>query len=410
MLRHRAARLLVCWLVAVGFATFYPFIPVHGGPPPIGPAFWKLRPVLFDVVDNLILFMPLGLLLRSAGEGVAASLILGALLSGAIELGQLEFQYRIASFQDVLLNAAGSVLGTLLYPRLSPHLAKLDRPRVRQVLTGFVLLGVAATASPPIVTPALWLWDGRATFRVPENAQDKLRSRYDVTRAEVYVGALSPHVLREDARVWRLGEATSSTAAAAIFAQGAFTVDLDVAPARDPGDDLVIVLSFTSGAPRRNFGVAFDDDVVLFGTSTRVTTWYGSLPSGEVPFRSAPMPPGTHRITLSFDGEVVRAFLDGVPWQEARIALPPHNGLRRVWLAWSPAATLLYAFVVAFFAAAAWSRPGTLASGLALGIATGVAVELVQALMFVRMPDMGALAASLVGAALGAFSTGTRRR
>lgn len=73
-----------------------------------------LRTGLVNVFGNVALFMPLGFLLVTAlGDGVGRAVVGGALLSATIE----SFQYQIgraADIDDVLLNAAGALLGALV--------------------------------------------------------------------------------------------------------------------------------------------------------------------------------------------------------------------------------------------------------------------------------------------------------
>lgn len=73
----------------------------------------------FDVVANVLLFVPLGFLypLTRAGDDEPSALrvlVLGLLLSAAIETTQLFERERFSSIIDVLTNAAGAALGTLV--------------------------------------------------------------------------------------------------------------------------------------------------------------------------------------------------------------------------------------------------------------------------------------------------------
>jgi glycopeptide antibiotics resistance protein len=73
----------------------------------------------FDVVANILLFVPLGFLFPMTGEsGEPPSplrvLLLGVLLSGAIETIQLFEQDRYSSIIDVMTNASGTWVGAML--------------------------------------------------------------------------------------------------------------------------------------------------------------------------------------------------------------------------------------------------------------------------------------------------------
>jgi len=66
---------------------------------------------LADVLLNLALFAPFGAALGQRGRSVRQALALGTLLSGAVELAQLWVPGRTAGLSDVVVNAAGTVLG-----------------------------------------------------------------------------------------------------------------------------------------------------------------------------------------------------------------------------------------------------------------------------------------------------------
>lgn len=72
---------------------------------------WNIRPS--DVLQNILLFIPLGILLR---HGIQLPhricLILGLLLSGAVESAQLLIAERTSNVLDLISNAAGAYLGS----------------------------------------------------------------------------------------------------------------------------------------------------------------------------------------------------------------------------------------------------------------------------------------------------------
>lgn len=67
---------------------------------------WNL---CYNVIGNLIWFVPLGCLLRKRRGSVALSY--GALLSACIELSQYLLRTGVSDVDDVILNAAGAYLG-----------------------------------------------------------------------------------------------------------------------------------------------------------------------------------------------------------------------------------------------------------------------------------------------------------
>ncbi len=102
-----------------------------------------------DVLNNILLFMPLGLGLSLIGLRTARVLMLGALLSLGIELLQLAvIPGRDASLSDVLTNSLGSAAGALA----GKHLSQLLFPTVERALSlalagGFAWLGVQASTA-----------------------------------------------------------------------------------------------------------------------------------------------------------------------------------------------------------------------------------------------------------------------
>jgi glycopeptide antibiotics resistance protein len=71
-----------------------------------------------NLVGNILLFMPLGVLLRRRGLPVASAIVVATALSLAIEIVQwMEHQfgiYRAVDAGDVLFNVTGAVLGFAL--------------------------------------------------------------------------------------------------------------------------------------------------------------------------------------------------------------------------------------------------------------------------------------------------------
>jgi glycopeptide antibiotics resistance protein len=72
---------------------------------------------LFGVIGNVVLFAPLGAVLRARGLEPGQTAARGLALSFAIELTQLAIPGRTTSVDDMLLNTLGAVLGYLLAAR-----------------------------------------------------------------------------------------------------------------------------------------------------------------------------------------------------------------------------------------------------------------------------------------------------
>ncbi|WP_106815783.1 VanZ family protein [Microbacterium timonense] len=123
----------------------------RGGNPAVDPA-------VLQLLLNVLLFVPLGFFLRVlGGRGVAVAAVVGVALSGFVELTQLTgvwglypCGYRVFDVVDMLTNALGAVLGSLLglvVPRRhrgSPKLPDADRPQ--PVTRGRRLLGMFCDA------------------------------------------------------------------------------------------------------------------------------------------------------------------------------------------------------------------------------------------------------------------------
>ncbi|MCG3188858.1 MAG: hypothetical protein LKCHEGNO_01048 [Burkholderiaceae bacterium] len=118
--------LLAGWVALIVYASWFPFT---GWRWPVGEAGWALlrlpwpsRHSTFDVVSNLLGYMPPGMLLvlamRQRHTSGAAALrdatVLCALLSYVLEVGQHLLPQRVPSSLDWLLNTGGAAAGSLL--------------------------------------------------------------------------------------------------------------------------------------------------------------------------------------------------------------------------------------------------------------------------------------------------------
>lgn len=115
------------WLPALAYAallvygSLYPWsdwVVPPGGLAALWPELWPKRFSRTDVVTNVAVYVPLGLLalpaLRarfSSATALPAVAILGVVLSGLLELGQAFLPQRTSSAADWALNAMGTVLG-----------------------------------------------------------------------------------------------------------------------------------------------------------------------------------------------------------------------------------------------------------------------------------------------------------
>jgi VanZ family protein len=127
MPRHRSSAAPLAWLYAalIVYASLYPFTPWRA--PGVSPLAFLVLPwpkwwTGFDLVSNLLGYLPLGALIFGAfvrsGHGARPSLLLalagGSGLSLAMELLQNFLPQRVASNVDLGLNALGTLGGALL--------------------------------------------------------------------------------------------------------------------------------------------------------------------------------------------------------------------------------------------------------------------------------------------------------
>jgi len=124
MPRHRSSAVPLAWLYAalIAYASLYPF--AGWRVPGVGPLDflalgWPHWWTWFDLVSNLLGYMPLGFLLfvalvrssRPAASAAWMALAAGALLSLAMEVLQNYLPHRVSSNVDFALNALGTLLG-----------------------------------------------------------------------------------------------------------------------------------------------------------------------------------------------------------------------------------------------------------------------------------------------------------
>ena len=64
-----------------------------------------------DLVQNIVLFLPMGWIAHRAGWSVWRTVLVGALVSAGIELGQIWVAGRTSTAMDIVCNTAGAALG-----------------------------------------------------------------------------------------------------------------------------------------------------------------------------------------------------------------------------------------------------------------------------------------------------------
>ena len=111
---------------------------------------------VFDLVMNVVMFVPLGFLYRvtrprGAKRAWWMAIVLGALLSTTIETAQLFEAARYSSLLDVLTNTAGAALGSWLFSRLAHRL------QVGAAAVGMLALELPLMGLVYLLIPLLWL-------------------------------------------------------------------------------------------------------------------------------------------------------------------------------------------------------------------------------------------------------------
>jgi VanZ family protein len=138
-----------------------------------GAARWTLSEwTVLDLTANVLLFLPVGFLLRQGGDVELArrdrlalrAVIFGLVLSASIETAQLWLPERWSSPWDVLTNTSGAWLGALLHDRLharSDPTALLGRLGLELPLMGLayllVPLGWLSAVAAPVEPTRWWL-------------------------------------------------------------------------------------------------------------------------------------------------------------------------------------------------------------------------------------------------------------
>lgn len=156
-------QLCSAYTALVIYASLYPFTdwrdlgtPLFDFLTAVWPRYWTV----FDLVTNVLAYLPLGFLwatlLQSAQRrwpGVVGALLIGALLSLALEILQNYLPSRVPSNLDLACNTLGSGLGALLGAGYGKTL--LNGGRLHTLRTHWVLPGAAGDSGLTLM--ALWL-------------------------------------------------------------------------------------------------------------------------------------------------------------------------------------------------------------------------------------------------------------
>jgi len=157
--RYRGS--IAVWALLLAYASLYPFWPLRVPSPDAAAAFFLAPryPSRPDIVFNVLAYVPLGVLLclyfRQSHPGWRAmvrAVLAAACLSLTMELVQFFVPNRVASLHDMLFNAAGALLGSLVF--VDPLYSTVSRP-LGQLRESTIIPGAWGDAGMVLVT--LWL-------------------------------------------------------------------------------------------------------------------------------------------------------------------------------------------------------------------------------------------------------------
>ena len=150
---HFAAPLLLAVITGlIVYVSLYPFRFVLDGPSLLEAlrALSWARAGRGDMLNNVLLYVPFGFCVALVIEprwgrvaGIVAGTLLGLLLSLGLELLQASVAIRVSSLRDLALNAAGSLLGTVLgtiYHALGSRVSPQGTPRSRSAFVAMSIL------------------------------------------------------------------------------------------------------------------------------------------------------------------------------------------------------------------------------------------------------------------------------
>ena len=157
--RYRGS--LAVWALLLAYASLYPFFPLRLPSMEAVSGFFTLPRYLIrsDVAFNVVAYLPLGMLaclyFRTVAGGrhaIAKAVALGASFSLLMEVLQLFVPNRHASFVDLASNAAGALLGALVF--IGPIYRVVTRP-LGELRDARVIPGAWGDAG--LVLVMLWL-------------------------------------------------------------------------------------------------------------------------------------------------------------------------------------------------------------------------------------------------------------
>ncbi len=183
---------------------------------------------LSDALRNVLLFVPLGIVLSFRNHKVLFVILLGTILSMAIELTQLAIPGRFPSLQDICSNSVGTLVGVgigraFLRPVLTwilgssankwrPHFVSANALAVGAILLAVSVFTLTAVLLSPAFPIAPYLIAGKelnggtAPLRIGGTGDETGFYKGAIDEVRLYNRALSPDEIRSD-----MGRPTTDT-------------------------------------------------------------------------------------------------------------------------------------------------------------------------------------------------------
>ena len=162
MNRGRFSGSSAVWILLLAYASLYPFAPLRWpNGDLVAAAFGSPRYVsTFDVVLNIVAYMPLGVLMAryfiqrgsQPATAIFAAIAFGAAFSIAMETAQLFIPGRVSSIYDAMANTTGTAIGAMVFA--DPVHALATQP-LGQRRDAFVIPGPWGDAG--LVLVMIWL-------------------------------------------------------------------------------------------------------------------------------------------------------------------------------------------------------------------------------------------------------------
>jgi len=281
-----------------------------------GASGWSIRFDLGDVIQNLLLYAPLGVALRRYPAWKVG--VMAALLSLAIEVSQVWVVSRFASPFDVLSNASGAVLARWLARRMSrgdsPTPVMLRVTPMRMLLAVAVLGAVLAAWTRPTQPPTLANWDPAYPMLVGNERTSNRPWRGTVSNLQLFSAAaryeLAEPIVADGGPGTRLPAEASTAFGIAAIASNAFTVVLSLSTDDPDQDGPARILSFSDDTTRRNFDIGqVDRQLVL-----RIRTPMNGLNGERHRVTTSPVLTAGRevRVVATYDGATASVYVDGI--------------------------------------------------------------------------------------------------